>query len=519
MDFTGPIVQLLSEPPGSFIYHLVTLFALQVVFALSFARWRREPEDNIAWHMMIGSGAIFAGRLILVVVGLIYSNDPAAAAAALPPLEQAVNTASVALFVWAILPPSRPHGRSGDILLVATLILTGVAYVFFAQAWQAQATAEVAYQSTQQAVIWALAQISILAISFVYLLLRGRQLGPYPPLIVGILLAAHLIQLWSYPELPSSDSNISFWIRLSYLVALPLWAVYAYLHATTPLLESEARLQASIEKLGLTLEQAAQVVASNQPQRRMVYALELLRRAFGAEFAAIGLVNEDEPTQIAFYGSRRDQQPGQVVQWQMDLEQQLALNTVFSQGRPTELNRDGLGSRQLYDFFEAAGIEPAASLLVQPLSTNGKRLGLLCVPLRQDSDHWGEEARKLAPGLAHFLAQALLPTVAPPPVPSPPETVEPEPSSPTTAVPAAIVFDRVRVQDLEYQLKQTREALDEAEQKRRQAEANALAAQKQARYLAAALRTVQSSSETAGQAASPSGGDMAKSDAGSEPDV
>ena len=65
----------------------------------------------------------------------------------------------------------------------------------------------------------------------------------------------------------------------------------------------------------------------------------------------------------------------------------------------------------------------------------------------------------------------------------------------TTAVPAAIIMDRVRVKDLEHQIDQLRHSLQETEQKRRQAEVNANAAQKQARYLAAALRAVQGGSD------------------------
>ncbi|MFN2134559.1 MAG: hypothetical protein ACK2UK_01305 [Candidatus Promineifilaceae bacterium] len=498
MDFSGQLVQLLSEPPGSFVYHLVTLFALQVVFALSYARWRRKPEDDMARRMMIAAAALFAGRLILLIAGVIYSNNPAGAAAVLPPLDQAIDTASLALLAWSLLPPFKEHPRAGDILLIALLVLTGVAYLFFAQSWQTQASASVAYHSTQQALIWTLSQIIILALALLYLLIRGRFLGPFPPIIIGTLLASHIIYLWSYPELAAAQTNVAFWVRLGYLIALPLWAVYAYLHATAPLLESELRRQATVEKLAQSYERAAQVIASDQPLRRIFYALEMLRHTYGTDFAAIGLLNEADDKTIEFFSSRVSQNPGELTQWQMDLEQNQTLSAVLRQGRPSELKRDGLGSRQLYDFFAAAGVEPAASLLVQPLSADNKRIGFLVIPLPDNRDEQAEEALRLAPGLGHFLARALLaPRVAPPSTAEAELPVELQPPA-TAAVPAAIVFDRARVKDLEFQLDQTREALAEAEQKRRQAEANAIAAQKQARYLAAALRTVQTSVEAAG---------------------
>ena len=105
MDLTRQIIQIISEPPGSFIYHLVTLLALQVVFAISYSRWRRQPEDEYARNMSWAAGAIFFGRLILLLAGLYLTRDPLSAAAILPPLEQAINTASVLLLVWSLVPP------------------------------------------------------------------------------------------------------------------------------------------------------------------------------------------------------------------------------------------------------------------------------------------------------------------------------------------------------------------------------------------------------------------------------
>ena len=51
MALLQQIIELLSRPPGSVIYHLVTLFALQVVLALAFSRWQRDPNDEAARRM------------------------------------------------------------------------------------------------------------------------------------------------------------------------------------------------------------------------------------------------------------------------------------------------------------------------------------------------------------------------------------------------------------------------------------------------------------------------------------
>ena len=142
-------------------------------------------------------------------------------------------------------------------------------------------------------------------------------------------------------------------------------------------------------------------------------------------------------------------------------------------------------------------MEPSSALLIHPLGTNGTSTGLLAVPFPGNAGRWSEDAKNLLPGLARFVSQALTNSDSAPSHKSAAVAARPAPDVVQPAVPAAIVIDRVRVQDLEHQLQQMSEAFREAEQKRKQAEVNALAAQKQARYLAAALRTVQAGQESA----------------------
>lgn len=496
MDFTRQIIELLSEPPGSFIYHIITLFALQVVFAISYSRWRRQREDEYARNMSWAAGAIFLGRLILLIAGLSLSRNPAAAASILPPLEQAINTASILLLVWALIPSMARHPRALDILLIILLVLTGVMYLFFAQEWQNQiASGETAFHGTTQASIWTMMQIAALAIGFGYLLFYGRSLGALPPIIIGVLLVCTVIHLWNYPEFVPTDTNVAYWIRLGNLIAIPLWAVYAYTYAMTPLLESESKFQDSVEKFGGSLEQAAQVIATQQPPRRIAYSLQMANQMFDTSFSAIGLIDPEDNDIVDFHVMLPDQSPGEITNQELALSEHATLVTALGQDGSTQLLRSGLGSRQLYGFFEAVDIEPSSSLLVCPLGSNGDKIGILVLPAPGDADHWPEEAQNLVPGLAHFVTQALLNSQVQPPAEEP----EPLPLLPpaSTAVPAAIIMDRVRVQDLEQQLASLREDLSEAEKKRRHAEANAAAAQKQARYLAGALRTVQSFPESA----------------------
>ena len=164
MEFLQQIIRLLSEPPGSVIYHLVTLFALQAVFALSYSRWRRNPEDEQARRMASASAAIFLGRLLLLFAGLSYGSAPQQAAIFLPPLEQAINTATAALLAWSLVPRPARSPHFFDIILVLILVLVVVMFLFFAQDWKSQVENGITYYGgTPQAIVWTVLQFVILS--------------------------------------------------------------------------------------------------------------------------------------------------------------------------------------------------------------------------------------------------------------------------------------------------------------------------------------------------------------------
>jgi len=490
MDFTTQLILLLSEPPGSFLYHLLTLFALQIVFAISFARYRRDPQDGLARHMSVASGAIFVGQLLLLLSGFILRDRLATAAVVLPPLERALGTASLALLVWSFLARPARSQRAADIALIVTLILCGVFFLFSAQTWQTTVTdGATGYNGSTQATIWSMLQIAILTAGLVFVLLRERQLGPYPPAILAILLAAHIVTLWNYPGLVATGSNVAYWTRLGNLIALPLWAVFAYQHATAPAFGAKPALVSGSTSAGKRYQEAAQLIATKQTTRRLALGLALAQEALDSQFTAVALSDPGNPDNLLFRSSIPAPEDGRFLQWQMNLDSNQTLRTAIGQDRPVELQEQGIGARQLHAIYQAAGLSPQGPILIQPLVAPGQRLGLLLAAGQPDRVGWTEEELQAFTGLAAFLAQAVLNSqtaaVLPPSEPSP------ESPSPTTAVPAAIIMDRQRLQDLQRELVDVRAQLAQAIEARKVAETSALAAQKQARYLAAALRVAQ----------------------------
>lgn len=492
MDFFLQIIRLLSEPPASIIYHLVTLLALQVVFALSYSRRRRDDDDANAQRLMWAAAAIFLGRLLLLVVGLVNAREPAQAAALLPPLEQAVNTATAALMVWSLIPPPKRWPRLWDVLLLLVMVLIGVFFLFSAQSWREQIEAGLsAFASTPQNVIWTIFQIVLLAGGLSFSLVTARAKEALPAVILAILLLAAILHLWTYFDTIPIDTNVAYWLRLGYLIALPLWAVYAYQYYLSPLLASEQTYEASVARFGETLGRASEVIATRQRERRIAKSLEMATYLLEAEFASIGLVDHRNEQRINFSSNITNASTPAIKQWALDLSRHPTLKAAFKQGQTIELLPTGLGARQVHDFYGAFGSDPQGPLLIHPLVDDVTHFGLLVVAARRGLEEWTVEQKQLMPGLAKYISQSVANSAVPAPSYA---AVTPPPArrEVTETVPSAIFLDQVRLNSLQAERDELRAELEEAIERRKKAEEKALVTQKQARYLAAALRAAQS---------------------------
>ena len=172
MAFLQQIIELLSRPPGSVIYHLLTLFALQIVLALAFSRWQRDANDEAARRMTFAAGGMLIARLLLLVVALFVDQDPARARIVLPPLEQAIDTATVVLLVWGLAAFAMDRPRLADGVLLVSLVVVAVLFLFFFQDWQSRATLTSAYIGTVQAYIWGVLQMAVLGAGLVLSLIH-----------------------------------------------------------------------------------------------------------------------------------------------------------------------------------------------------------------------------------------------------------------------------------------------------------------------------------------------------------
>lgn len=397
MSLFQQISQLLSQPPGTIIYHLVTLLALQVVLAISWSQWRRNRVDGVAQRMAVAAGAIWLMRLVLLVVGLVVQDGPTMWL--LPPLAQALQSLTAVFLLWSLSVQSVRWPRPSDTLLGISGIFIFVVTIFFAQAWRTLAVEGGLYEESQQALFWLLFQIAIYASGLILTFLEAQAQRSLRPFIFGLLLTAKMVQL----ALPPSAQSL-VWPRLAELMAFPLWAALAYRHVLVPLLVTEIASQSVGEQLMALLQQATQVVRSSfDVQQAVRAAVQMVQKQVDLSFVAVAVL-ENEDLQVV--SNRPQQYEDRPQSWRLLLRHWPALRTAVENQERIELQPNGLGARQLHQLYEEFGLPTTtlAPMIIEPLLADEETLGLL---LTSNPEGWSDEDQALIGMLARYVGQIL----------------------------------------------------------------------------------------------------------------
>jgi signal transduction histidine kinase len=405
------LIELVSQPPGNVIYHLITLFALQIIFAISFSHWRRNRHDRQMLRMAWAAGAIFGLRLGLLVAGLIQPQLVAAldatAVSILPPLEQALHTITAALLVWAVVPhPQNPHfERISHTILFTVLGIIIIAAIFFTQSWQTEALNQIAYNDSEQATVWGLLQILLLGFGLMLVLATPAARLSLRSSILGLLLLAHLIHFWNAPEFIPTQTDVPYLLRLGDLIVFPLWAVLAYQLTLIPLLSGRDSSQVKINRRALQL--ATGIIQQQKEVPALRRGLEMVAEFIPARFISLLTFEADNPQHL--YLVRPAGSEGvEPQQWQLNLNDWPALRQVLEKGEPVELQPGGTGARQLRLFYEELGIGDNGSLLVEPLLGHQQTAqGLLLLGRGPGYREWPTADAALAQPIAAYLGQVL----------------------------------------------------------------------------------------------------------------
>lgn len=410
MAILEQIIELLSRPPGSVIYHLLTLFALQIVLALTYSHWQRDANDESSRRMTFAAAGILLTRLILLFAGLMIAGDPARARIVLPPMEQAIDMATVILLVWGLAPFAMDRPRLADGILLISLIIVAVMFLFFFQDWQNRIAATgitTSYIGTVQVYAWGILQMIILAIGLGWLVIGRTSRFTMRPIIVAIVLLAHIANFFNYPEIIPSGTEVVYWLRMGYLIAFPLWAVLAYRESLRGLITMAEADRAQADQLAHNLRLTTDVISARTPELRLEQILEMVAGLIPAQMASIGLIDANNPQRVTF-GQLRTK-AGHDIDYsrQIKLSDHAAFRLAFEQQRGIELLPRGVGARQTHELSQQFNVGALGPVYVEPLIVGSQCFGFLMLAAPPTVSNWSERDRAIIPGIAAFVAQAM----------------------------------------------------------------------------------------------------------------
>ncbi|MCP4363027.1 MAG: hypothetical protein GY796_33900 [Chloroflexi bacterium] len=397
------LLTLLTVPPGNIVYHLISLFALQAVFALSLGQWRHNRQNQAVWRSMWASGALIMLRLVVFGIVLLLADNPTQSLLFLPPLEQALHTITAVTIVWALVPPSQRILRLGDVLLLLSLVVIGVTAVSFTLTWQTQVLSGQMYTTTTQATIWTVMQIVILGLGLLLTLRTAQTRWQLHSYILGILLVAQLAGLL----MANPESNIIYWARLGQLIAFPLWAVLVYRQSVSPILFAQQTNALSTRQLQQTLLLSAAVIQSAKLPDRCQQAVTMVQQMIEAAFVGIGIISPDNKQQFIITSNLPQAGENGPRSWQVELVSWPPFREAVRKKQGVELQLRGQGTRHLHTLFEMMEIRPYETMWVQPLLLANEVVGVLLLARRNTQSHWSERDKDIAPVLATFIAHAL----------------------------------------------------------------------------------------------------------------
>ncbi len=207
------LTQLLIQPPGSFAYHLVLLFAIGGTLQAAWIQWQRTAYPQTR-RLLTGLLLLLGIRLAYFAVGGLAWQNVVAPHLVIPIADRAAGAFSLVLFAWLWGFPER-H-RNGDASLlggIGVVVLGAVASFIIWPYFSARY-----FNGSVVDLGWSGLNI-VLGVSGFLLLVERRPNGAAAGKIaLGILTLGYAI----HALLPPPSGDLDGYLRLAELVAYPL---------------------------------------------------------------------------------------------------------------------------------------------------------------------------------------------------------------------------------------------------------------------------------------------------------
>jgi len=401
MSLLRDFVELITVPPGDLVYHLVTLFAIQLILGIAFGHWNRHRSDSAAIRLLVTGIGLFLARTLLMLVAVLDRVGVLSSNAVLPPLERFLDLATLLLVAWATLPILGRHPRLGLTLLLLTLLIAAGVYAAFATFWPQAEAQSIAYNGYWQETVWEFSALAVLApVLIAGLVWRNDDWGLVTCLF-ALWLTGHALQF----TFPIAGSHTAGWVRLANLAALPLLASLVYRKALSTSLAIGG--DTALEMVSL-LEAARRIERARDVEVALGLAASTIARVLGADMVAIGLPVSGPAKKIRIVALHP-------LTGAMLAHQEL---TLSASGYPLLATALQTGHLQcayaprkdptIAALYQRLGFERPGPLLVQPLTEGGGLLGVMLVGNPVSQQRWTVRDEQIVQAVGAAITASLL---------------------------------------------------------------------------------------------------------------
>ena len=218
-------IALVSVPPGSFIYHVIGLLALEAALAMALGQYRRDRDPGAA-RLALAAGMALMMRLLLAVLAGLGASGVISDDTLLPPLDRAVSIATVILLGWSLL--SRDAEMLANAILTGALIMVAVGAVVALVLWQPMGALGMGFNNTTHDLLWSAPQFGVLLALLALLLWRRPEEWTMAFGFLVLPLLATLLHLSLALHTPVLSGHVSAFTRMADLAMLPMFALVVY---------------------------------------------------------------------------------------------------------------------------------------------------------------------------------------------------------------------------------------------------------------------------------------------------
>ena len=401
MSMFEQALTLVTEAPGNLVYFLVTIFALEAIFAMALGEWLRGRRTPQVRRWLLGSVGMLLTRVVLIVVALLVWGGALSAVTIMPPLERAMDAMLLLFLGWAALPLADEYADVITGILVVGLLAGLVGYVLAGLVWYEAAVdnPELIFNGYMQDTAWTVIGLGLSSVIIAGLLARrGRQQDLLVSTLI-LMMAGHLCHL-----IAADESNVAGWVRLANLAAYPLLAGVVYRRVFAWQRQDLAAQKTLHRGLDWELLDTTQTVGDSLDlDTTLVTSVSVAATALKAEVCALGLPTEHTHHRfdlVVVQGQDRPTEEGGVF----ELSDHPSIKRAIRTRRQVLVPETDGGAAALLALM---GKDDTGPLLLQPLMDDRVVVGILIAGNPSSKRTWNKQERRLGVTLGQQIAIAV----------------------------------------------------------------------------------------------------------------